>query len=279
MTSRTLATRRRHAGLMPPLGLAAALLLTACGGGDGSITVPSPTGSPTASVLPSRTASLPEPTRSQTRGESDEPTSTSTVTVTPPPASSASAPTTEPTPEPTSEPTTEPTTLSPTESPTEASGGEESSGSEEEPEGGIPTWLWILLAAGAIAAVVAIILSRSRRRRAWQADLTAAEGEARWFARVLLPQLQQAASPDEVAGGWRVAARRVTTIEDRLTGLEASAPDDAGRARASALRDAVRDARHAVEDLVQVRDTTTQIRELSSIATRLEAALPEPTPG
>ena len=35
--------------------------------------------------------------------------------------------------------------------------------------------------------------------------------------RTLLPQLEHAASPDEVAGGWRVAAGRVTSIEDQLT--------------------------------------------------------------
>ncbi len=70
-----------------------------------------------------------------------------------------------------------------------------------------------------------------------------------------------------------MSATRVTATEDALTGLEASAPDDARRARARHLRDAVRDARNAVEDVIHVRDTTTQLRELSATAARLDAAL------
>ena len=192
VTSSTVHTTRRGARLAVPLGLAAALLLTACGGGDGSAT-PSPTGSADASVLPSRTDSLASPTRSPTRRESADATPSATVTVTESPEGSASA-----------------TAGEPTESPAASSEGQEASG------GGIPAWAWVLLVAGALAAVLAILLRRSRRRRSWQADLSAAEEEVAWFAGELLPQLQRAASPDEVAGGWRVATRRVTSIEDRL---------------------------------------------------------------
>ena len=101
----------------------------------------------------------------------------------------------------------------------------------------------------------------------------AAEAEASWLAAELLPQLQQSASPDEVAGGWQVAAGRVTAVEDRLTGLETSAPDESRGARAGALRDAVRDARLGVADLLVSRDPALLARDLVAIRAGLEAAL------
>ena len=50
-----------------------------------------------------------------------------------------------------------------------------------------------------------------------------------WFARVLVPELGQSGSLDQVAGGWTVGANRIAAVEDRLTILEASAPDEATR--------------------------------------------------
>ena len=127
-----------------------------------------------------------------------------------------------------------------------------------------------MLLGGALAA---ILVPRARQRRAWDEGLAEAETEARWFAEELLPQLQQAGSPDEVAGGWQVAAGRVTAAEDRLTGLETSAPDEARGARAVALRDAVRAARQGVEDLLVTRDPAALGRGLALLASRLSAAL------
>ena len=49
-----------------------------------------------------------------------------------------------------------------------------------------------------------------------------------------------AGTADALAGGWRVAALRVTALEDRLTRLETVAPDETSGARARQLRDAVR---------------------------------------
>jgi hypothetical protein len=50
-----------------------------------------------------------------------------------------------------------------------------------------------------------------------------------WFARVLVPELCQSGSLDQVEGGWTVGANRISAVEDRLTALEGSAPDDASR--------------------------------------------------
>ena len=146
-------------------------------------------------------------------------------------------------------------------------------------DSGIPPWVWWLLAAAGLAALIAAFLvPRSRRRKAWRAELAGAEGEATWFARELLPQLQQVRSREELAGAWQVSAGRVVATEDQLTGLEPTAPDEAGRARALELRDAVRDARRGVEGLVTSGEPATLARELGAIAARLSDTLSPPPP-
>jgi hypothetical protein len=117
------------------------------------------------------------------------------------------------------------------------------------------------------------LLVRARQRRAWLADLAATEEEVAWFARVLIPELRQAGSFDQVAGGWAVGSSRVSAVEDRLTALEASAPDDAGRTRARSLRDAVRASRARMQELVGSGATDTLPQDLDAVATELEAAL------
>jgi hypothetical protein len=94
-----------------------------------------------------------------------------------------------------------------------------------------------------------------------------------WFARVLVPELRQAGSADQVAGGWAVGSSRVSAVEDRLTALEASAPDDAGRAWARTLRDAVRAARDHMQELTGSGAGDTLLRDLDAVAAELEAAL------
>ena len=215
-----------------------ALLLVSCGG-DGSVTLPSPTGSGTAG-LPSRTASLEGPTRSASRSE---------------PAAGA-----------TSEPTSTASTSSSSEETPTASSTDGSSA---------PSWAWWLLAGlGLLAAVLALILvPRARRRHTWDTALAEAEREARWLARELMPELQQASSTAEVAGGWRVAAGRVVVLEDRLTGLSSAAPDEERARRARDLRDAVRDARHGMDTGLISENATALGGELARIAAQLSATL------
>ncbi|HEY9379544.1 MAG TPA: hypothetical protein VIQ02_20900 [Jiangellaceae bacterium] len=137
-----------------------------------------------------------------------------------------------------------------------------------------PSWLWWLLAALALAIVVTVpLIVRARRRRAWRADLAAAEEEVAWFARVLVPDLRRAGSVDQVAGGWAVGSSRAAAVEDRLTALQSSAPDDPGRIRARNLRDAVRAARGHMQDVVDSGIAGTVHRDLDAVAAELEAAL------
>ena len=161
--------------------------------------------------------------------------------------------------------------LSPTASPAVQPSSAESSGA--------PSWLWWVLAAMALAVAVAVpLLVRGRRRRAWRADLASAEEEVAWLARVLLPELRRMPSLAEVAGGWNVAASRVVAVEDRLTALETSAPDDAARTRTRVLRDALRTARVHMQQLLESGSRDTMSRGLDAVAAELEAALASANP-
>ncbi len=216
------------------------VFLTACGG-DGSAGLPTPTGSNTPG-LPSRTTSLALPTGSASRSAEIPSQSVSEA-----PLPSAS----------------------PADEANQTDAGDDSE---------VPSWVWWLLAVlGLLGAVLALILvPRARRRSAWDTQLDSAEQEVSWLARDLVPQLQRARSPDEVTGGWQVAAGRVTMVEDKLTGLESAAPDSSRARRARVMRDAVRAARQGVESGLVSRDPTTLARDLAAIATQLSAALGAP---
>ena len=240
----------------PGVGLAAAaVLFTACGGGESgtSPSLPSRTGT----AQPSVTASVPSPTRtlptrSTTPAETSLPTRTETTTET----------------------ATRTTTQTPTEEPAPAAGS--NSSNAEKPtsdETDVPAWLWWLLAAVLVVCAVAIpLLVRARRRRGWEAELAAAEREVDWFVRVLLPELQQAGSATEVRGGWGVGEGRVAAVEDRLTALAATGRDDAGTARAVKLRDAVRLSRERIGVLAASGPVDVS-RDLAAVAADLTAAI------
>ena len=246
----------------PGVGLAAAAaLFTACGGGESgtSPSLPSRTGT----AQPSVTASVPSPTRtlpdrSTTPAETSPPAETSTPTRT----------------ETTTQTATRTTTQTPTEEPAPAAGSNSSHAEKTTSDAtDAPAWLWWLLAAVLVVCAVAIpLLVRARRRRAWDADLAAAEHEVEWFVRVLLPELQQAGSATEVRGGWGVGEARVAAVEDQLTALAATGRDDAGTARAVALRDAVRLSRERIRNLATSGPADIS-RDLAAVSADLATAL------
>jgi hypothetical protein len=90
--------------------------------------------------------------------------------------------------------------------------------------------------------------------------------------------LAQVGSIEELAGAWLVSADRVTSLEDRLTGLQSTAPDESRGAQARDLRDAVRVARLGVQNQVATGDPTSVAPELGSMAAQLESALDSVTP-
>ena len=243
--------------------LTATLLLASCAdGGEGG---PSVDPTRTASNLPSRTASLPSPTGLPTRSDSS---------AEPEPEPSGSAETSEPVSQiPTETPSEAPTPsataeASPT-TPPEAADDETAEDSD-----GVPAGVWWLLAAlvAGLAIVVPLVL-RSRRRKTWLADLATAKGEAAWLTRELLPELRRSVSREQVAGGWAVSSARVRALEDRLTALEATSPDEPAGAQPRALRDAVRAARVRVEALVAPGSSLSTSSELAGVSNDLEGAL------
>jgi hypothetical protein len=287
-------------------GFAAAVaMLTSCAGG-GNIQVPA-SPSRSAGQLPTPTVSLSAPTRSVEPPESPSPTQ-----IKPTPVLSSSRPTEEPTPAEELTPTPS-TTKNPSRSPIRvettttqtvtaapspstvtrsviisssptatvtinpsrtASPSPSSSASGESAEASGFSWFWWALAGLVLAAAIATpLLVRAHRRRAWRADFATAEQEVAWFARVLVPELGQSNSLDQVEGGWTVGANRVAAVEDRLTVLQASAPDDATRRSTSNLRDAVRVSYGRVEELLQAGDPAAISPTLNEVAAELEAVL------
>ena len=109
--------------------------------------------------------------------------------------------------------------------------------------------------------------------QAWATRFEAAKGEVAWLAREGIPQLGLAPTAQQIAGGWRVTADRVVAVEDQLTALEAEAIDDAGRARARTLRDAVRASRGQLDALAGTQDVAAASNELRAAAAGLEGAL------
>ena len=300
MDSRTLGTTRARRWLVPA-GATVALLLSGCGGGG--VTLPTPSRSltvpsislsvpsisvPVPSISVPPTAVVPDtPTPEPTQTPSDTPTPTPTPTRTTKPPTPT--PTTEPpTPTATSSvvvtstvtPTRDVTrTATPTPTPTPTPSATATAAPEPVAGegGGIPGWVWLVLAL-LLAGLAGFLVVRSRRRAAWDTELTEAEAEVAWFGRVLLPQLQQTSTPDALAGGWQVSAARVSAAEDRLTGLEAAAPEEERAARARTLRDAVRASRADVESLVATRDQAATSVQLATATSRLLTALNPPPP-
>jgi hypothetical protein len=244
-------------------------LLIACGG-SGAPSLPSGTSTRSAIALPTLTATISVPTRAPAEPE------TPTETVAPPnPTRSLTRPEPPPpqtvaTSEPPARPTAGSAITTPTSSATASPAAAEPAADTSD---GIAWWWWLLAGVLIAGAVVIALVLRQRRRRTWRADLEAAEVDVAWFARELIPELRQAASLDQVVGGWAVASNRVSLLEDRLTALEATAGDDAGRTRARTLRDAVRTSRDRLNVLIAAGDVDALRRELDTVAADLGTVL------
>ena len=244
------------------LTLAAALLLGSCADGEDRPTVDR---TRLPSELPSRTASLPSPTGLPTRSDSS---------AEPEPEPSGSAETSEPVSQIPTETPSEAPTPSATAEASPTTPPEDADDETAEDSEGVPAGVWWLLAALVAGLAIGVpLVVRSRRRRAWQSDFATSQAEATWMTRELLPGLRRAGSREQVAGGWAVSSARVGALEDDLTALEATAPTDSQRARARALRDAVRGARVRVEALVVPGSVESTSAVLDGVINDLELAL------
>jgi|tagenome__1003787_1003787.scaffolds.fasta_scaffold20973233_4 DNA mismatch repair ATPase MutL len=238
----------------------------------------SSTSEPTRSPEREQTSSNSQSTRAPERAESSSPTDTApeqtrSSEVVAAPSPTASEPTRT---ESSADETTSPTETTPTDAPSPtASASVQPTSSESD---GAPTWLWWVLVVLLVGLAVGIpLLVRASHRREWRDNLTSAEDEVAWFARGLIPQLSQMDSLAQVAGAWNLAEGRVAAVEDRLTALEPTAPDDVAQARVLDLRDAVRAARSQIQALLQAGLQETMTQDLDTIATHLEQVLQPPT--
>ena len=137
-----------------------------------------------------------------------------------------------------------------------------------------PSWVWWLIVALVVALAIAIpLIVRSRRRSAWHTALAGCEQEVAWFARVLIRELAQLPTADGAAGVWAAESGRISTLTDRLTTLEPTAPDDRGRARARILNDAVLRSQIRVDSLLAWGADPRPADALRSVAADLEAVL------
>jgi hypothetical protein len=260
----------------------AATLLLACGGGGVPDLPETPARTadalPTVSARPeaSRSSAAEQPAEaSETPADSAAP-DTSRATARPEPAEEAA--TTAPPPERTATrsalalPT--PAAASPTPAQTPPSATSAPAAAATDPADTATSSWWLLLAVVVVAVVgVLLVLRRSRRRTAWRSELGEAEDEVAWLARTLIPELRRAASPEQAAGGWLVGSNRVGALADRLTALEATAPDDAGRARARELRTAVRTASSRLDSVISSGRLDNLQWDLDAVAVDLETAV------
>jgi len=263
---------------------AVALIVSSCGG-SGSVqparspslsretarTLAPPSATSTAAAAPTETSastatSRPTVTRTPTANPASTETATATTTATvtlPPTVTAAPTVTLAPTPEPAT-PTPTPTAAQ-TEAVTPTSSSTNST----------PAWLWWLIGAIVLAVIIvsAFLIRRNNRKQAWADRLSSSEADVAWFARELIPQLSQAPSVQQIAGGWRISSGRIVAAEDRLTSLESTATDEIDRGQARILRDAVRSARARLDALAVVGDMGTAMSQLQAAAGELEAAL------
>jgi hypothetical protein len=263
---------------------AVAFIVSSCGG-SGSVqparspslsretarTLAPPSATSTAAAAPTETSastatSRPTVTRTPTANPASTETATATTTATvtlPPTVTAAPTVTLAPTPEPAT-PTPTPTAAQ-TEAVTPTSSSTNST----------PAWLWWLIGAIVLAVIIvsAFLIRRNNRKQAWADRLSSSEADVAWFARELIPQLSQAPSVQQIAGGWRISSGRIVAAEDRLTSLESTATDEIDRGQARILRDAVRSARARLDALAVVGDMGTAMSQLQAAAGELEAAL------
>lgn len=221
------------------------LALTGCGG-DGGITVPTalPTDRPT---LP--TISLPTPTLPTiTLPSVTLPTVTLPALPTVGPGAT-DAPTTTPV-EPAPTPEEEDEVVAPTPE-AEDTGSEDIAAEDPDAEDadGSSGWLWLLLLLGLLAAAAGTVvaLRRRRDRAAWSEAVAEPVRDAQWLRDSLVPTMLTQ-SPDGRAGTWAIGRPRVLTLEQRLTGLEAEAPDAETWGRVVTLTAAVQALRRVLDD-------------------------------
>jgi hypothetical protein len=106
--------------------------------------------------------------------------------------------------------------------------------------------LAVLAAAAALVAGALVARHRRANARTWDSALERTATEATREARDVLPALL-AGTRESRRGGWAVARDQVVALEDEVSALGRSAPDEQRAATAEALRGALADVRRALD--------------------------------
>ena len=216
--------------------LAAGFLATGCGGGGtGSASISQPT------------ASISRPTRSADAPvASDAPVATDTVTPTPKPTTPAPTPTPTPT-----SPATTPATVAPTTAPPPTTPAPSPTTSPAASTTSSLTWLWILLGAIALIAVMWIIIRssgrRSKKASGWRSNVidAYAKGSALYDA-MRVAEGPGALGAVDSGARWMDIQRRADDLTQTLYRLRESAPDEEARMQVADVLDALHAVRSAM---------------------------------
>jgi hypothetical protein len=204
--------RAGRAGLLAGLVLVLVLGLSSCGAGDGDDSATRPT--------TERSGTRPDP--SVTATAPTRPTRTSSATPTPTSAERPSSPTTPPA--------------------TPAAGTPAAAESQ-----GLGALGWALLILLVVALAAGWLISRSRRKSAWDRKAAALEADTRATASTQLPAVLTAETAGERALSWPPLRAALSDLVRRWELLAERAPDDRRRTRSGQVRSLLQELVAAVD--------------------------------
>jgi hypothetical protein len=140
-----------------------------------------------------------------------------------------------------------------------------------ETSGAVPWWAWALLLLAVAGIVTGIVVIQGRRRRAveaWDRGLADAEDAALWLHDRVLPTVLADRLPAPAATAWPAARPRLLDLDEQLTTLGRTAPDEERRAAVVTLRSALADAAGALDR----RATATDAQGRAAAQTQAELA-------
>jgi hypothetical protein len=115
-------------------------------------------------------------------------------------------------------------------------------------------WLWLVLLALAAILVVALVVSsrRSSARNTWDDSMSRTRADALWLGDTFTANLLAQSNPSTLQGVLVSGLPRFDDADQTLMQLASTAPDDARRGRANALRGAVAELRQSLQHVVDV---------------------------
>ena len=247
-TWRPIVPAGRRAWGLAGLVMGLALAVGGCGAGDGSGSATGPSTErsgtlPAPSVTASPDDTTSAPTR-PTRTTATPPTSVEPTTTNEPPTSAQEPTTTRPPrtiePTTTNQPPTSAAALPTTSTPSDAEPTSDESG-------GLGTLGWILLAVLVAGLIAAVLIWRSRRSSAWDAEAATLERDTRAATGTQLPPVLTAETAGQRALSWPPVRAGLLELIGRWDQLAERASDDRRRTRSGQIRSLLQELVAAVD--------------------------------